>query len=54
MWLGINTQAYIKFMELFDILLQKDSVPLHPMFQAYNVSTPTKFVLEVLKKVKSR
>ena len=37
-----------------NILLQKDSIPLHPMFQAYNVSTPTKFVLEILKKVKSR
>ena len=54
MWLRISSYVYIKFMEFFDILLQKDSIALHPMFQAYNVSTPIKFVLEVLKKVKSR
>ncbi len=32
---------------------QKD-VPLHPMFEAFKVNTPTKYVLEVLKRVKSR
>lgn len=28
--------------------------PLHPMFQAYGVSSPTAYVLEVIKKIKSR